>query len=178
MRVLTGRLGGRLLESPRNVRTHPMADKVRGALFNILGDISELTVLDAFAGSGALSFEAISRGASHVVAVDIDKSAHAIILKNAHTLHVEAYIKSIRANVNSWSDNNRTARFDIVICDPPYDDIKPVLIKKLAQHVKINGILVLSLPPTLEFILPTDKFLLRVLKTYGDAMLVFYRRTA
>ena len=72
MRIIAGYLGGRQFNSPRSNRTHPMSDKARGGLFNALGDISGLTVLDAFAGSGALSFEAISRGAESVIAVDID----------------------------------------------------------------------------------------------------------
>src|SRR5579883_2683533 len=106
MRIVAGTLGGRQFEAPKGHRTHPMSDKVRGALFNMLGDISGLTVFDAFAGSGALSFEAISRGAKSAVAVDIDKSAHKTILKNAKQLGVPAQLKAIRANASGWSDNN------------------------------------------------------------------------
>ena len=60
MRVISGKFGGQLFDAPKGHRTHPMSEKVRGALFSVLGDISGLTVLDAFAGSGALSIEAIS----------------------------------------------------------------------------------------------------------------------
>ena len=72
MRVIAGRLGGRNFDSPKTQRTHPMSDKVRGALFNALGDLGGLTVLDAFAGSGACSLEAASRGATEVLAIDIN----------------------------------------------------------------------------------------------------------
>nr|MBP9820948.1 RsmD family RNA methyltransferase [Candidatus Saccharibacteria bacterium] len=60
MRIIAGFLGGRLIESPHNNKTHPMSEKMRGALFNSLGDINGLTFLDAFAGTGACGFEAIS----------------------------------------------------------------------------------------------------------------------
>ena len=69
MRVIAGRLGGRLFDSPHTRRTHPMSDKARGALFNMLGDIEGMHVLDPFAGTGALSFEAISRGAASALAI-------------------------------------------------------------------------------------------------------------
>jgi 16S rRNA (guanine966-N2)-methyltransferase len=101
-----------------------MSDKARGGLFNALGDLSDLSVLDAFAGSGALSFEAISRGASSAVAVDIDKSAYQAMQESISALGLEDKIKAIRANVSGWSDNNSDALFDIVIAAPPYDDLQ------------------------------------------------------
>jgi 16S rRNA (guanine966-N2)-methyltransferase len=85
MRIIAGRLGGRHFASPQGRRTHPMSDKMRGALFNALGDIDGLSVLDAFAGSGALAFEAVSRGAGHAVAIDVDKSAQRAIAENIST---------------------------------------------------------------------------------------------
>ncbi|MCA9330109.1 RsmD family RNA methyltransferase, partial [Candidatus Saccharibacteria bacterium] len=63
MRIISGKLGSRQFIAPKGFATHPMGDRVRTALFNTLGDIVGLTVLDAFGGSGAISFEAISRGA-------------------------------------------------------------------------------------------------------------------
>ncbi|HKX24038.1 MAG TPA: RsmD family RNA methyltransferase, partial [Candidatus Saccharimonadales bacterium] len=82
MRVIAGELGGRFFAGPDSTATHPMAERVRGAMFNALGDIEGLTVLDAFAGSGALAFEAISRGAKSVVVVERDKRAQRIIAEN------------------------------------------------------------------------------------------------
>ena len=82
MRVVSGSLGGRLFDSPRTHRTHPMSEKARGALFNTLGDIHGLRILDAYAGSGAITIEAESRGAQHVTAIDIDVEAIRTIASN------------------------------------------------------------------------------------------------
>src|SRR5688500_6254990 len=107
MRIITGYLGGRNFNSPRGHRTHPMSDKARGALFNALGDIEGLTVLDAFAGSGALSFEAISRGAVSATAIDIDKAAYEAIQANVESLGLEDKVTVLRKNIGGWSRNNQ-----------------------------------------------------------------------
>src|SRR3990167_3906944 len=147
MRIIAGALKGRQFNEPHRHKTHPMSEKVRGALFNALGDIEGLTFLDAFAGSGALGFEAISRGAKSVVAVEIDKSAHSQVLQNIRTLQIENGVKVIRANVGGWSIHNMEKKFDIVLLDPPYDQIKTELLQKLInRHVKEGGLAVLSYP--------------------------------
>jgi 16S rRNA (guanine966-N2)-methyltransferase len=174
MRVIAGKLGGRNFLSPHTHRTRPMSDKVRGALFNSLGDISGLNVLDAFTGSGALAYEAISRGADNVVAIDMDKNAQDAILKNIRSLNLSAHLKLVKANAGSWLKTTDQL-FDIVLCDPPYDDIQPILIIRLAQRLKPNGILVLSLPSNTKLNLG-DEFTHLQEKKYGDASLIFYRR--
>ena len=147
MRIIAGKLGGRQFQGPKGHRTHPMSERVRGALFNTLGDITSLTVLDAFAGSGALSFEAISRGAA----------------------------KAIRANAGSWSDNNPDAEFDLVLLDPPYDGLSHELLAKLTKHAKPNGLIALSYPGNKQP--PTFSGLeLITAKLYGDSQLAFYRK--
>lgn len=175
MRIIAGSLGGRTFDAPRGHRTHPMGDKIRGALFNILGDISGLTVLDAFAGSGALSFEAISRGAASALAIDIDKEAHKAIQANIETLGLSDRVIVMRKNVAGWSRNNREKQFDIVLADPPYDDIRPMIVQDLIKQVTQDGILALSWPgsePVRDFAGVT----VLTSKSYGDAQLVFYRK--
>ena len=153
-----------------------MSDKVRGALFNILGDIEGLAFLDAFAGSGALAFEAASRGAKHVVAIEKDRAAHDIIDINAKELHLQDVVHVVRANTAGWSIHNMETNFDIVLLDPPYDDIQPLLIQKLInRHVKKGGLTVLSYPgkakvPEFEGVKIVEN------KNYGDAQLIFYRK--
>lgn len=176
MRIVSGELSGRTFDSPAVNRTHPMSEKVRGALFNALGDISDLTVLDAFAGSGALSFEAISRGANSSVAIDIEKNVITVVTLNAQKLNILNKVKAIRANVSSWSDNNPELQFDLVLCDPPYNKINPDLLNKVAAHAKVNGLVVLSLPPSISNLLPLDKYKQLAIKSYGDAQLIFYRK--
>ena len=95
MRIIAGTLKGRIFAAPHTLRTHPMSDKARGALFNVLGDVEGMSVLDAFAGSGALGFEALSRGASHVTSIDKDRMAVKTIKNNAVELSVESRAKVI-----------------------------------------------------------------------------------
>lgn len=174
MRVIAGSLGGRTFDSPHSFKTHPMSDKIRGALFNILGDIEGLTVLDAFAGSGALSFEAVSRGAASVLAIDSDRSAQKVISANIKKLRLSTKIKLIQASANAWLQTNTSKTFDIVLCDPPYNDTQQNLIERLTQSVKPEGILVLSWPGDAA---PPDLVSLKKVahRTYGDAQLIFYR---
>ncbi|HUS26470.1 MAG TPA: 16S rRNA (guanine(966)-N(2))-methyltransferase RsmD [Nevskiaceae bacterium] len=175
MRVIAGTLGGRLFDSPHGHRTHPMSDKVRGALFNILGDLDDLHVLDAFAGSGALSFEAISRGATSAIAIESDRQAQQTIAENIRALQLGNSIKLIKASANAWLQTNPDATFDIVLCDPPYDDLQPTLLAKLAQRIAPTGILALSWPGAID--LPAFDGLTQVeQRSYGDAQLVFFHR--
>lgn len=175
MRVVAGRLGGRVFDSPGTHRTHPMSDKARGALFNVLGDIHGLRVLDAFAGSGALSFEAVSRGAAHALALDSDKTAQRAIARNIKTLGVGKWVRLISASANAWHTTAAPTTFDIVFCDPPYDDLQVNLITRLTERVSPGGLLVLSWPGSTD--LPEfDGFEQAAQRGYGDIQLVFYRR--
>src|SRR5581483_2956117 len=147
MRVIAGKLKGQQFQTPPGHKTHPMSDKVRGALFNVLGDIEGLTVLDAFAGSGALAFDAASRGAKSIIAIDKDSSAYKIIEQNVNDLHLSLQIKAVKANAGGWSIHNMEKKFDIVLLDPPYDDLQDNLLARLIKrHVKTGGLAVLSYP--------------------------------
>lgn len=151
-----------------------MSDKVRGALFNMLGDINGLAVADLFAGSGAISFEALSRGAASSVAIEADKVANAAIKKNIETLGLSEQVKTHKMYVHSWL-NRTNDLFDIVIADPPYDDLVYKTLDKLPEVVKPGGILVYSLPPNARLLLPKTCEKLSE-KSYGDATLTFYRK--
>lgn len=173
MRVIAGEFKSRILKDPSGHRTHPMSEKVRGALFNTLGDIDGLTVLDAFAGSGAVGIEALSRGAEKVVAVELDNDAFEVLKENRDLVTREERMSVHRANVRSWL-RNQNEYFDLVLADPPYDAIGMKAIDACAEAVAKNGLLVLSLPPAENI-----KFKnLRLVdeKRYGDAKLVFYKR--
>jgi 16S rRNA (guanine966-N2)-methyltransferase len=154
-----------------------MSDKMRGALFSMLGDISGLSVLDTFAGSGALGLEALSRGAAHVIAIEADKTATKVIQANKRALGLDESFKVIRASVAGWSKNNPTALFNIVLADPPYEDLQTLALQRLPTHLKPNGLLVLSWPghkTPPEF----DGCTRLMERNYGDGQLVFYRKSS
>ena len=177
MRVIAGRLGGLRFDSPKSFKTHPMSDKARGALFNVLGDIEGLTVLDAFAGSGALSFEAISRGAASAITIDNDRAAQRVLAENVHTLGLNGQIKLIKASANAWLETNPGATFDLILCDPPYNNLQPSLLQRLAERLTQAGVLVLSWPGGKEQVeLAGLKQLER--KSYGGITLAFYGKQA
>ena len=119
MRVVAGEFKGRPLRAPRGRRTRPTADKVREALFSILGDIDGLCVLDLFAGSGALGIEALSRGAGGAVFVDSDPQAVAAIRRNLDAVGVQAEVH--RRDVLAFLSATSGPRYDLVFADPPYD---------------------------------------------------------
>jgi 16S rRNA (guanine966-N2)-methyltransferase len=174
VRVISGRLGGRVFDAPGTNKTHPMSEKMCGALFNILGDITDLTVLDAFAGTGALSFEAVSRGAAHAVAIESDRTASQTISRNIEKLGLGDNIQLVQVSNTQWMQTNSGALFDLVFCDPPYDDLQPETITKLALHAVAGGILVVSWPgASKSLMLPGLEQIEQ--RAYGDAQLIFYR---
>lgn len=176
MRVIAGALGGRQFSSPPGHRTHPMSEKARGALFAVLGDIEGLTVLDTYSGSGALAYEAISRGAKFVEAIELDKAAQKTILANVESLELSQKITLFPGNCIRWSERNKTRLFDLVLCDPPYDRVLIRDIQKLSNHVNPSGILVLSWPGHLKAD-NLEGFVILKIKTLGDAQLIFYRQS-
>lgn len=176
MRVIAGSLKGRSFESVPGNRTHPMSEKIRGALFNALGDIQDLTLLDAYAGTGALSIEAISRGAREAIAIDADIKATKTMLKNIEELGIEDKIQVTRAFIKAWSRRHPNNQFDIVILDPPYNNIEPKQLLSLTKHVRKGGVLIISLPPESGFRLAPSRQTLLLEKNYGDAELLFYRQ--
>lgn len=152
-----------------------MSDKIRGAIFNILGDIEDLTVLDAFAGSGALAFESLSRGASFATLIEIDKQAAQTCQQNIEVLGLGGSTKLVQANIKSWASNQTDLLFDIVMCDPPYDAVLESLIFHIAKLVAPVGTLVLSWPIS-EPIPAINHMQVLQHKVYGNATLVFYQR--
>jgi len=150
-----------------------MSDKIRGALFNILGDIEGLSILDAFGGTGALGFEAISRGAASVLIVESDMQAQKTIASNIRSLQLDKQVHLIKATTQAWL-RTTDATYDIVLCDPPYTDLQVSTLVELTKRTKQNGLFVLSYPGDLA---APEKIELELLKQqkYGDAQLLFYR---
>lgn len=122
MRVVAGRLGGRRLVAPKGSNTRPTSDRVREALFSILGPLDQAAVLDLFAGSGALGIEALSRGAATATFVDSAPRAIAAIDANVAALGLSKVAEVRRADALGFLENARASgrQYDLVFLDPPY----------------------------------------------------------
>jgi 16S rRNA (guanine966-N2)-methyltransferase len=120
MRVIAGTHGGRELVAPEGRATRPTSDRVREALFSILGDVGGLRVLDLFAGSGALGIEALSRGAQQATLVDSAAPAIAAIRRNLEVLGMEAEVVAQPAARFLGAALRDGRQYDLVFLDPPY----------------------------------------------------------
>jgi 16S rRNA (guanine966-N2)-methyltransferase len=123
MRVIAGELGGRRLQAPRGKSTRPTSDRVREALFAMLGELDGARVLDLFAGSGALGIEALSRGAAETVFVERSEPALRALGANLDALGLaepQAQVRRAEALVALRSARRRKETYDLIFIDPPY----------------------------------------------------------
>jgi 16S rRNA (guanine966-N2)-methyltransferase len=120
MRIIAGTHGGRELHAPKGRATRPTSDRVREALFSILGDIHDLRVLDLFAGSGALAIEALSRGAKEATLVDSAAPAITVIRRNLEALNLSAEVVRQPAARFLRAASRDGRQYDLVFLDPPY----------------------------------------------------------
>lgn len=175
MRIIAGRYKGVELSAPHGHKTHPMSEKLRGAIFNALGDIDGLEVFDPFAGTGAVSIEAMSRGAKSAVCIEQSIDAMNCLKENIAKVGSDN-IKALRMNCSVYSDENQEKTFDLVFLDPPFDAIKPTLVAKLClRHCKQKGLVVLNLPTGTQVDLG-EEFEHIQNNAHGDATLWFYRK--
>jgi 16S rRNA (guanine966-N2)-methyltransferase len=137
MRVIAGALKGRRLVAPRGHRTRPTADQVRIALLDALGPwLSGSRFLDLFAGSGAIGFEALSRGAAQATFVERDPQALTALRQNAEALGVRARVQLVRGDAVRELGRlaGAGARFDLVFLDPPYEgDLVRLALARLGE---------------------------------------------
>jgi 16S rRNA (guanine966-N2)-methyltransferase len=125
VRVIAGRFGGRRLRAPRGRATRPTSERVREALFSALGELRGETVLDLFAGTGALAIEALSRGAARAVLVERDPRAIAALRANLAELGIsaeQAHVRKEDALRALRTARERSETYDLVFVDPPYSD--------------------------------------------------------
>jgi 16S rRNA (guanine966-N2)-methyltransferase len=142
MRIVAGSARGRKLSSPTGVDTRPTSDRVRESVFNMLyslGDaVADATVVDLFAGSGALGLESLSRGAAHVVFVERDRAALEVIEQNIVATKTDAArITVVRAEVMDWLAAHNDV-VDVAFVDPPYAfDAWPALLTALPASLAV-----------------------------------------
>ncbi len=178
MRILAGIYGGRVIDQPPTRSVRPMSEKVRGALFDVVGAPAGLTVLDAYAGSGAAGFEAASRGATLVEAIEANDRVARNIEANARVLALDWGYILHRMTVESWlaapAQQENKARYGLIIADPPYQQLDDDVLGRLANFLRLGGVLVVShgskrVSPMLESVSLVKH------KVYGDSALSFYK---
>jgi 16S rRNA (guanine966-N2)-methyltransferase len=174
LRVVAGRLGGRRLVAPRGQATRPTSDRVREALFSILGSVEGARVLDLFAGSGALAIESLSRGAAEATLVERLPGAVAAIRRNLSALELEAEVRheDVQAFLGRARRDGR--QYDLVFVDPPYrrasgltEWLSPAIAPLLAGYSRV---VVES-----DRRAPLELDLARIdQRRYGDTLISFY----
>ena len=132
--MIAGQFRGRRLASARTRGTRPTADRVREALFSILGaDVEGARVLDLYAGTGALALEALSRGARSATCVERSRSALQALERNVRELGLEDRVTVVRGDALAFARGlvAEPDRFELVFCDPPYDDPAEPIVEAL-----------------------------------------------
>jgi 16S rRNA (guanine966-N2)-methyltransferase len=186
MRVIAGYLGGRRLVAPPGSETRPTSDRVREAMFSILGDVEGKEVLDLYAGTGALGIEALSRGAVSATFVEHARRPLAALRHNLRQLDLESRARVVAARVERvlsappWTP----ATFDLVFLDPPYASMREGLLgrdaaraldSRLADSLRVGGRIVIEhaasdAAPILRGMMNEST------RKYGDTALSFYFR--
>lgn len=140
MRVVAGKYGGRPLKTLAGKTTRPTTDKVKGAIFNMIGPYFDGgRVLDLYAGSGSLAIEAISRGMASAILVEKDRRAQAIINQNLKMTREEERFELLKMEANQ-SLERITGHFDLVLLDPPYAKEQIVTdIEKMAERELLSN---------------------------------------
>lgn len=175
LRIIAGKFRSRVLEQPPMNITRPTIDRVREALFNIIqNEIENSIVLDCFAGSGAFCLEAISRGAMKAVAIEKDKTAFGIINKNMNKLEVNN-MNVINADSLLYLKNLKNVQFDFIYLDPPYKlDVLNEIMEIIYQNnlLKKYGKIIIETNIEKEVVVPNG-LMIQSERIYGKTKLVF-----
>jgi 16S rRNA (guanine966-N2)-methyltransferase len=172
MRIIAGTHRGRRIEAPKGLETRPTSDRVRENAFNLIGPVDGATVLDLFAGSGAMGLEALSRGAESAVFVESGRDACQTINANLDKLGLRATVlcqDSLRALAAD------RGAYDLVLCDPPYDYARhDVLAPHLERILAPDGLLVYETAAATQPEVPG--LTVRTSRKYGAARLTLFER--
>lgn len=176
MRIISGTRRGHKLIEFEGEDIRPTTDRVKESVFNLIQDyIADAVVLDMFSGSGALSFEALSRGALEAVCVDMDKRSVDVIKQNAINLRFEDKCDIVHDSCFDYMARSKK-RFDLIFLDPPYNKgfIKPVLEGIYKNGLlSENGIVVLESDDT-DYRDETDGFSILKQRRYGRTYITVY----
>ena len=181
MRVTGGQARGRRIETVKGFEIRPTSDRVREAVFNLLGqDLSGLGVLDLFSGTGSMAIESLSRGASHAVLVDISQQSVNLMRKNLRQTGFENQGVVLKMDLTSGLLQSRSivnGQFGIVFLDPPYrHNLIPLLLQQIPSTAcVIPGARAIA-ETSKDRELPSAVGAFRIIKTrtYGDTRISIY----
>lgn len=180
MRIIGGRDRGRRLAALEGSAIRPTADKVKGAIFNLIGqDLRDLKVLDLFAGTGGLGIEALSRGARRCVFVD--RSAQAIwqIRRNISLCQYESRALAVRWDLSRGWPRAATGKFNLVFLDPPYGKgLVENLLEEIDRQKTLEAGALLAAESSKRDLLAEQFGSIRMLKqkTYGDTKITIFQQ--
>ncbi len=172
MRIIAGSRKGHTIYAPKRLGTRPTGDRVREAAFNLIGPVDEASVLDLFAGSGAMGLEALSRGAARAVFVESDRDACRAIERNLAKLRLTG-AEVVCDEARRFLATERR-RFDLVLVDPPYEalaELQPTLARYLPNVLTDSGLLVVESAAREEPELPLRT---RTSRRYGSARITLF----
>lgn len=174
--MIAGVAKGRRLKAPPGRETRPSGDKLKEALFSSLGEaVSGASVLDLFAGTGALGIEALSRGAAFATFVEKQSSAAGVIAENLERTGLAGKGLVVQAPVERYLASSPADAFDLVLLDPPYVLGLPSSVLEMLQtggFVRPGSIVVAETPAQKIPFEPPPSYALRSEKRYGDSALV------
>jgi len=178
MRIITGKYKGRVIKAPQGIR--PTEERVRKAFFDIMGDISGLSFLELFAGSGAMGFEALSQGASTVLFVEKNRQAVKAIEDNLQALRIANQAELIAADVLEILPviAKKGCKFDLIFLDPPYyEGMAEKTLQRLAEYdiLQNSGYLIVQHFRKDPIPKQTGGFVVFKQSKYGSTMLSFFR---
>ena len=178
MRITSGKYKGKEIKAARSIR--PTQDNVRKAIFDILGDLEGVSFLELFAGSGAVAFEALSRGAGEAVLVEYDSDCLLAIRKNIDSLKEKACtVYPAQADKVIKDFCRQARRFDIVFFDPPYyHGLAKKTLQTLAAYdiLSPTGLVIIQHFKKDDLPDAAGDLTLFKQKSYGDSVLSFYRK--
>lgn len=173
LKIIAGLYKSQKLQQPPGSLTRPVSQKVRAAIFDVLGDrVVGATAVDLFAGSGALGFEALSRGAEFVLFVDKSPKAKRVIVENAKLLGVNSQVKILVSDAGKLGVS-LDLKFDIIFIDPPYAKFSIELVNSIANLLKSTGVMVVSSSSKTELAGLSDKLTVVQHKIYGDTQIAY-----
>ncbi len=180
IRIIGGCYRGKKLAFPDNEGLRPTPNRVRETLFNwLMHDIKGAHCLDAFAGSGALGFEAYSRGAANVVLLEHDKSAYRYLLKNAQSFQAPPEVLQIRQQDTLLYLQTAQRSFDIIFLDPPFaKDMLAPCIELLQNNTLLQNHGLLYFESSQPILLPENKWQPVRAKRAGQVIYGLYKKVS